>query len=89
MTRAENREVLEQFFSRLCFEFGDQQARAVFQVLVEEVGGMRLTVPSLRDLERSERDRRIRKEFTGFNHQELALRFGLSVSQIRRVVNNH
>nr|MBC8362606.1 hypothetical protein [Candidatus Desulfatibia profunda] len=55
--------------------------------LFEELGGIRITIPTIKELELEERNRRIRNQFTGHNHNELALRWGMSVRQIRRIVN--
>ena len=86
MTRSEHAEVISNLFERFHSEFG-RLAPQIIQVMVEVVGGYRLTFPDLRDLYRSERDRRIHNEFTGNNHEELAIKYRLRVRQIRRILN--
>jgi Mor family transcriptional regulator len=54
--------------------------------MVETVGGLRLTFPDLQDLYRAERNRRIRNEFTGFNYEELAIKYRLKRLQVRRIL---
>jgi Mor family transcriptional regulator len=86
VTRSENQEVVSQLFDRLHREFG-RMAPQIIQVMVECVGGCRLTFPDLQDLYRQERDRRIHAEFTGNNHEELAIRYRIKIRQVRRVLN--
>jgi Mor family transcriptional regulator len=85
MTRGDHQEAISQLFNRLHREFGNL-APAIIQVMVETVGGCRLTFPDLQDLYRQERNRRIRAEFTGANFEELAFRYRLKKRQIRRVI---
>lgn len=85
MTRQENSEVVAQLFDRLHSEFG-RLAPQIIQVMVDTIGGYRLTFPDLNDLYRAERNRRIRAEFTGFNHEELAIKYRLRVRTVRRVL---
>lgn len=86
MTRHENGEVIRDLFDRLHREFG-RLAPQIIQVMVESVGGVRLTFPDLQDIYREERDRRIHAEFTGNNHEELAILYRLRIRQIRRILN--
>lgn len=79
--------LLNQCESRLCSEFGLESGRAIMLVIIEELGGFRITVPTKDELDREMRDRRIRTLFDGFNTSELGQRFGLSSRQIRRIVN--
>jgi Mor family transcriptional regulator len=83
----ENRDALERFGRRLVNELGADIALIVQRTMVEELGGLRITVPDLRQLGREFRNKRIIKEFNGVNHKELAQRFGLSVRWVRRIVN--
>lgn len=85
MTRAEHTEVVTELFSRLQGEFGNM-APQIIQVMVEVVGGYRITFPDFQDLYRAERNRRLRTEFTGGNYQELAIKYRLRVRQVRRIV---
>ncbi|MCP4747283.1 MAG: hypothetical protein GY874_14255 [Desulfobacteraceae bacterium] len=86
--KAENRNALDRFGDRLIEELGFDIAVAVQQAMVEELGGLRITVPDMRQLFREKRNRRISNEFNGANLSELAQRFGLSKIHIRRIVNN-
>lgn len=49
-------------------------------------GGMRLYIPKIEGLLRSNRDMQIRKEFNGANHRSLAQKHKLSETQIRTIV---
>ena len=86
MTRSDNSEVVSQLFDRLGREFG-RLAPQIIQVMVECVGGCRLTFPDLQDLYRQERNRRIRAEFTGGNLEELSIKYRLKKRQVRNIVN--
>lgn len=88
MPRAENRELFDQFVSRICSDFGLESGRAIMRVMFEELGGFRITIPTLEDLDREERDRRIRIIFNGINIEELSERFGISKRQVRRIVTD-
>jgi Mor family transcriptional regulator len=83
----ENAEILREFYGRLHREF-DHLAPVIIAVIVEELGGQRLTFPDRRTMDRMERDRRIRTRFNGCNGQELALAFDLSPRQIRTIVSD-
>ena len=85
MTRSGNSELIQETFTRLHQEFGNMAPR-IIQILVECAGGVRLTFPDLQDLYRQERNRRIRIEFTGFNYEELAIKYRLKCRQVRRIV---
>ena len=47
-----------------------------FYKLAEIVGGTTIYIPKPESLTRPVRDARIKKEFTGYNHQELARKYG-------------
>ena len=85
MTRSGNQEAVEELFGRLQREFGNM-APTIIKVMVETVGGLRLTFPDSQDLYRAERNRRIRNEFTGFNYEELAIKYRLKRLQVRRII---
>jgi Mor family transcriptional regulator len=87
MARSDNREALEQLAQRLVSEYGETSGLAILHAVYEELGGLRITIPTIRCLEKTERIRRIRNTFNGVNHQELAIRWGMSVRQVRRIVN--
>lgn len=75
---------LEQFFQQVERRFGEVMAGQFIELMVQELGGLRLRVPDLEALQLRTIRRRVKIEFRGTNHQELALRYGRSVSQIRR-----
>jgi Mor family transcriptional regulator len=54
--------------------------------LSKSFGGMRIYIPKIEGLLRSNRDDQIRKEFNGANHRELAQKYKLSETQIRTIV---
>lgn len=67
-------------------EYGPASGESIFRVMIEELGGLRVIVPTLKGLEIEERDRRIVALFDGQNHVELAERFRLSCRQVRRII---
>ena len=54
--------------------------------LVEGFGGDAFYFPKVESVIRKARDRRIAKEFTGFNHRELADKYGLTPRHVRCIV---
>lgn len=87
MVDSDYNEAMDCFYQRLCNEFGLASGKAILRIFFEEMGGVRLSVPTIVRLEKEARDQRICNEFNGINHEELAIRFGLSVRQVRRIVN--
>lgn len=85
MARHEQSDIIRELFDRLHCEFG-RQAPAIIQIIVEVAGGIRLTIPDLQALYRRERNRRLRNEFTGWNHEELGFKYRLHPKQVRRIV---
>lgn len=56
--------------------------------LSESFGGTNIYVAKANEIVlRKERDERIRKEFNGYNHTELALKYGLTEKWIRNIVS--
>lgn len=92
-TKSDNREALNGLYHRLCTDFGESSGLAIIRAITEELGGLRVSVPDLQDLQREERDRKIVALFTGNNYKELAERFTnsrgerLSVRQVRNIIN--
>jgi len=87
MTKSGNQEAVEELFGRLQREFGNMAPR-IITVIAETVGDLRLTFPGLQDLYRAERNRRLRNEFTGFNYEELAIKYRLKCRQVRKIIQN-
>jgi Mor family transcriptional regulator len=87
LPRAENREAVQTLFRRLCSDFGHSSGKAIIRVIVEELGGMRITVPGFKDIYREERKRKICNLFNGANHKELAIMFDLTEGSRKEIVN--
>lgn len=85
--RQDVREALQQWIQRVLHEYGTETGQAIIKSFLEECGGRRIRVPDMYDLYRMDRDRIICGKFTGQNHEELAIAFRISVSQVRRIVN--
>ncbi|GAB4567298.1 MAG: hypothetical protein Tsb0017_27780 [Geothermobacteraceae bacterium] len=85
----EGSESIQRFIHRMVSEFGEPVATSIARALCEEIGGQRISMPSLSTLERLERNRQIRQAFNGRNYRELALQYGLDERQIRRIVCGH
>jgi Mor family transcriptional regulator len=68
-----------------CADFGPDLAARIIQSTVAAVGGERLTIPSLQDLQTRERDRRICNYHRG-DCAETSARFDVSVATVRRVL---
>ena len=85
MTRAGNTELIREVFITLQQEFG-KLAPQIIKVLAGTMGGIMITFPDLEDLYRQERNRRIRNEFTGFNYEELAIKYRLKCRHVRRII---
>ena len=88
MPKSENREALKELFHRLCTDFGTASGMAIIKTIVEELGGLRVSIPDLSDLAREERDNKIRAKFNGNNYHELAEIYGpLSIRQVRYIID--
>lgn len=83
----DNREALHELFSRLHREHGDK-GPDIIKTILEELGGLRLTIPSLKLLYREERNNLIINKFNGVNYKELAILFDLSEEQVRRIIKD-
>jgi len=71
--------------TQLCANFGPASAAKIIETIIHTIGGERLTIPSIQDLEKRERDRRICNYHRG-DYEETAARFGIHVNTARRVV---
>jgi len=54
--------------------------------LAAHLGGLTFYYPVLDSLVRAKRDERIKQEFNGANHRELARKYGLTESWVRAIV---
>lgn len=82
-----NHRELEELYHRLCMVSAPLTPPAVIKVIIQTLGGSRISIPTLKYLERIERNKQIRNAFYGGNYRELATRFGLTENMIRRVVH--
>ncbi|TLM60961.1 MAG: hypothetical protein FDZ69_13715 [Deltaproteobacteria bacterium] len=87
MDRDDNRGLIRQLLLRLHVDFGEL-APAIIKIMAEEVGGARLIFPDMKALCRSDRNSRIRADFKGNNHEDLAIKYGIKKRQVRRIVQN-
>ena len=85
--RSDNREALDQLFHRLRADFGHASGQAIIKTIIEELGGLRVSIPDLDDLYREERDNQIRAAFNGHNYEEISLRWNLSIRQVRYIID--
>jgi Mor family transcriptional regulator len=86
MKRSDNRQVIDACFARLMEELGEHGRKAV-RIIVEELGGLQIHMPSVRTLEIEARDAQIRREFDGSNYRELALKYGLDLRWVRKIID--
>lgn len=87
MSLNENKKAFDQLARRFGQEFGEDAAREIIRILVEEAGGVRMTFPTEKDLSKCQRNENIRNAFNGRNYEELALRWGLTIRYVRRIIN--
>lgn len=57
-------------------------------MLVDKLGGERIYLPCLSTLRRQVRDRKIQKEFTGYNIRTLAQKYTLSAQRVRQILKD-
>lgn len=82
-----NRQELEALYNRLCSMPELLTPQTVMKIIIQTLGGCRISIPTLKYLERFERNKKIRNIFCGGNYRELAIRFGLTESMIRKIVH--
>ena len=87
MQKSESWDVLTQLADRFRVHFGENAGAQIMTIIYQELGGLRVTIPTITQIAIQERNRRIRAKFTGYNHETLAASWGLSVRQVRRIVN--
>lgn len=88
MPNLDSREAVYGFFKRIYSTFDEKSGDEIINIFIQELGGLRVSIPDHGDLYRIERNKKIRAKFIGNNHKELALLFGLSAIQIRRILQN-
>lgn len=84
----ESVEAINRLFVRFDRELGPLAEKAK-RAIIDELGSMRLTVPSLQDIEREQRNNRVCLEFKGNNIPELSERYSMSTRGIRKVLAAH
>jgi len=81
------REFLTELEGLLNEILGAPRGSLALKGLLGRYAGLRVYIPSTTELWRRWRNSRIRAEFTGDNHEPLALEWGLTVRQIRTILN--
>jgi len=81
------REFIAELEALLNEVLGPPRGSLVLKGLLERYAGLRVYIPSTTDLWRAWRNSRIRAEFTGDNHEPLAIEWGLTVRQIRTILS--
>lgn len=89
---------MEKWLSEIAMEISAECLPESYQALAEiigventlkiarSLGGLVYYYPKLDNLLQKKRDDRIRREFTGCNHKELAIKYGLTERWIREIV---
>jgi Mor family transcriptional regulator len=90
LTKQDSRRLFAELEKEMAAELGDAGYRA-YMMLIEKLGGMRVSVPELRSVlgeqHRRAEHRKIRNLFDGGNITELAQRFGCSKVTIYKIVS--
>ena len=72
-------------FESIAIEIGIDKIKALFR----EFGGTSVYFPTEKMIYKEARDREIISEYNGFNHKELAIKYNMSESYIRVIINRH
>lgn len=72
-------------FENIAKKLGIERAKLLFK----EFGGISVYFPTEKMIYKEARDRDIISEYNGFNHKELAIKFNMSESYIRAIINRH
>lgn len=59
-----------------------------FVKLCSLLGGTSMYIPTRRTILKPVRDTNIKREFTGSNHRELSLKYGICETQVRKILSN-
>lgn len=68
------------------FRFSAASGMAIMRKFIVELRGLRISFPDQADIYREERDNKIRLAYNGANKKELALTWGLTVSQVVNIL---
>ncbi len=83
----ESWDALTQLADRYRVAFGEKAGARIMTIMFEVLGGLRVTIPTITQVETEERNRQIRNKFDGRNYEALAESWGLSVRQVRRIIH--
>jgi Mor family transcriptional regulator len=72
-------------FENIAERIGLDKAKMLF----EEFGGTSVYFPTEKMIYKEARDREIISQFNGFNHKELAVKYDMSESYVRSIINRH
>lgn len=72
-------------FETIAMELGIDKIKVLFK----EFGGTSVYFPTEKMIYKEARDRKIISEFNGFNHKDLAIKYDMSQSYIRAIINKH
>ncbi len=72
-------------FENITRELGIEKVKLLFK----EFGGKSVYFPYEKMIYKEARDRKIISDYNGFNHKELAVKFNMSESYIRTIINRH
>ena len=72
-------------FENIARELGIDKVKALFK----EFGGTSVYFPTEKMIYKDARDRCIMADYNGFNHKELAVKYNMSESYIRAIINKN
>ena len=84
--KTNNHKELEELYRRFC-DAGQLTPNMAIRIIIQTLGGSRISIPTFKYLERKARNERIRQLFHGGNYRELAARFGVSERRVRAIVH--
>ena len=91
MAKSENREIVDNCFLRLLDKdkgLGPELGAKAIKIIVDELGGLTLYVPSQRTLEIESRDNAIRADYdNGYLYRSIADTYGLTTREVRRIIH--
>ncbi len=89
MPKSENREIVDACFMRLLDELGPELGPKAIKIIVDELGGLQIYVPSQRTLEIEARDIAIRADYygKGLDYTSIAEIRGLKAREVRRIIH--
>ncbi|MDK2587352.1 Mor transcription activator family protein [Romboutsia sedimentorum] len=70
-------------FENIAQELGIERAKLLFK----EFGGTSVYFPTEKMIYKEARDREIIADYNGFNHKELAIKYNMSESYVRSIIN--